>query len=580
MAALCCARMRWALLGTRVARSGLGPQGARAKATIPAALPEAQAAEAPGTGPGDRRLRSLEQLPGPGQLRALFQMLGQGYVLYSHELQVLNKAKYGPIWITHLGLRSYINLASAPLLEQVMRQEGKYPVRDYMELWKAHRDLHGLAYGPFTTEGESWYRLRQALNQRLLKPTEAALYTDALNEVIDDFMVRLSQLRAESASGDQVPDIAHHFYHFALEAISYILFEKRIGCLERSIPQDTRTFIRSIDLMFKNSVYSTILPKWTRSVLPFWKRYLDGWNTIFSFGKKLIDQKLEEIEAQLQTGGPDGVQISGYLHFLLTSGQLSPHEAMGSLPELLLAGVDTVGEGGRRGDQGLPAPILNQFPIIPHLSLIFVPPEIPPHFVSHSTSQTSNTLTWALYHLSKHPEIQAALHKEVMGVVPAGQVPQHKDFAHMPLLKAVLKETLRLYPVVPVNSRVITEKEIEVGGFFFPKNTQFVLCHYVASRDPSIFPEPESFRPERWLRKSQTDTLRVQHPFGSVPFGYGVRACLGRRIAELEMQLLLTRLIQQYEVALAPETGEVKSMARVVLVPSKKVGLRFLQRQC
>uniref|UniRef100_A0A8C4M345 Cytochrome P450 family 27 subfamily A member 1 n=1 Tax=Equus asinus asinus TaxID=83772 RepID=A0A8C4M345_EQUAS len=499
MAALCCARMRWALLGTRVARSGLGPQGARAKATIPAALPAAQAAEAPGTGPGDRRLRSLEQLPGPGQLRALFQMLGQGYVLYSHELQVTERA--GP------------------------RDRG-------MGVSTGTGKKSELSSGP--TRGESWYRLRQALNQRLLKPTEAALYTDALNEVIDDFMVRLSQLRAESASGDQVPDIAHHFYHFALEAISYILFEKRIGCLERSIPQDTRTFIRSIDLMFKNSVYSTILPKWTRSVLPFWKRYLDGWNTIFSFGKKLIDQKLEEIEAQLQTGGPDGVQISGYLHFLLTSGQLSPHEAMGSLPELLLAGVDT----------------------------------------------TSNTLTWALYHLSKHPEIQAALHKEVMGVVPAGQVPQHKDFAHMPLLKAVLKETLRLYPVVPVNSRVITEKEIEVGGFFFPKNTQFVLCHYVASRDPSIFPEPESFRPERWLRKSQTDTLRVQHPFGSVPFGYGVRACLGRRIAELEMQLLLTRLIQQYEVALAPETGEVKSMARVVLVPSKKVGLRFLQRQC
>lgn len=75
-----------------MARSGLGPQGARAKATIPAALPAAQAAEAPGTGPGDRRLRSLEQLPGPGQLRALFQMLGQGYVLYSHELQVTERA--------------------------------------------------------------------------------------------------------------------------------------------------------------------------------------------------------------------------------------------------------------------------------------------------------------------------------------------------------------------------------------------------------------------------------------------------------------------------------------------------------
>lgn len=160
--------------------------------------------------------------------------------------------------------------------------------------------------------------------------------------------------------------------------------------------------------------------------------------------------------------------------------------------------------------------------------------------------------------------------------------------------------------------------------------TQFVFCHYVVSRDPDIFPEPESFQPYRWLRKSQPAALGVQHPFGSVPFGYGVRACLGRRIAELEMQLLLSRvsgerleghvgpgraggdqgrewkvgtgkeqgregsgwrsqiltprrvpsqLIQKYEVVVAPETGEVRSMARIVLVPNKKVSLRFQERQ-
>lgn len=533
IAALGCTRVRWALLGTRVACLGLGPHGARAKASMPNALPAAAAAEAPGTGPGHQRLRSLEELSGPGPLRFFFQLLGQGYVLHMHQLQMLYKAKYGPMWMTRAGPQSHVNLASAPLLEQVMRQEGKYPVRNDMDLWKEHRDLQGLAYGPFTTQGHHWYQLRQALNQRMLKPAEAALYTDALNEVIDSFMVRLKELRAESASGDHVADTAHQFYYFALEAICYILFEKRIGCLERSIPQDTATFVRSVGLMFQNSLYATFLPKWTRPLLPFWKRYLDGWNVIFSFGKKLIDQKLNEIETQLQTKGPDGVQISGYLHFLLSSGQLSPHDAMGSLPELLMAGVDT----------------------------------------------TSNTLTWALYHLARSPEIQEALHEEVVGVVPAGQVPRHKDFAHMPLLKAVLKETLRLYPVVPINSRVITEKEIEVGGFLFPKNTQFVFCHYVVSRDPGIFPEPESFHPHRWLKKSQPDTLGVQHPFGSVPFGYGVRACLGRRVAELEMQLLLARLMQQYEVALAPETGEVKSVARIVLVPNKKVGLRFLERR-
>ncbi|XP_077011275.1 sterol 26-hydroxylase, mitochondrial isoform X2 [Tamandua tetradactyla] len=473
MAAGCCTRLRWALLGTRVAGPAFRPP----------------------------------------------------WVLY--------KAKYGPMWISQREPYLQVNLASAPLLEQVMRQEDKYPLRHNMVQWKEHRDQQDLAYGPFTMDGHDWFKLRQALNQRFLKPAEAALYTDALNEVASDFLVRLDQLRVQSPSGDQVPDTANLFNYAALEAICYILFEKRVGCLAASIPEDTMAFIRAIEVMFRNSLYDTFLPKWTRSLLPFWRRYLRGWDTIFSFGKKLIDEKVKEVEAQLQARGPDGVRVSGYLHFLLSSGKLSPREAMGSLPELLLAGVDT----------------------------------------------TSNTLTWALYHLSRSPAVQAALHEEVVGVVPTGQVPQHKDFAHMPLLKAVLKETLRLYPVVPTNSRMIVEKEIEVGGFLFPKNTQFVLCHYVVSRDPHTFPEPESFQPHRWLRKTQSGTLGIHHPFGSVPFGYGVRACLGRRIAELEMQLLLARLVQRYEVVLAPETGELRSVARIVLVPHKKVGLRFLQRQ-
>lgn len=533
MAALSRTRLTWALLDSRVLSRGLCPQGTRAKAAIPAALGAQESTESPGTGQDRPRLRSLAELPGTGTLHFLFQLFLRGYLLRLHELQVLNKAKYGPMWTTSYGPYTNVNLASAPLLEQVMRQEGKYPIRDHMEQWKDHRDQKGLSYGIFITQGQQWYHLRHALKQRLLKPAEAALYTDALNEVIGDFITRLDQVRAESASGDQVPDMSHLLYHLALEAICYILFEKRVGCLEVSIPEDTATFIRSVGLMFRNSVYVTFLPKWTRPLLPFWKLYLDNWDNIFSFGKKMIDQKVQEIEAQLQAAGPDGVRVSGYLHFLLTNDLLSPRETVGTFPELLLAGVDT----------------------------------------------TSNTLTWALYHLSKNPEIQEALHKEVTGVVPFGKVPQHQDLAHMPLLKAVIKETLRLYPVIPTNSRIITEKETEINGFLFPKNTQFVLCHYVVSRDPTVFPEPDSFQPHRWLRKREADKSEKQHPFGSVPFGYGVRSCLGRRIAELEMQLLLSRLIQKYEVVLAPGMGEVKSLYRIVLVPSKKVSLRFLQRQ-
>ncbi|XP_074047442.1 sterol 26-hydroxylase, mitochondrial [Macrotis lagotis] len=512
------------------------PLGARAKAADSAALPAALSPDAgpgPAAGSDPRPLRRPDELPGPSQLRSYFQLFVQGYALHLHELQVASKAKYGPMWKTILGPYTNVNLASPSLMEQLLRQEGKYPMRSDMALWKEHRDIRGLTYGPFTKQGEQWNQLRQALNPRMLKPSDAALYTDSLNEVVGDMLVRLEDVKAKSPSGDQVPDVAHFFYLLSLEVISYILFEKRIGCLKSSIPPETEIFLRSVELMFKNSVYATFLPKWTRGYLPFWDRYLEGWDNIFSFGKNMIEQKLKEIEAKLKDGNSDKIQVSGYLHFLLTSGQLTPDEALGSLAELLLAGVDT----------------------------------------------TANTLTWALYHLAQDPAMQEELHKEVVGVVPPGEIPQYKDFARMPLLKAVLKETLRLYPVVPINSRVNTDKEVVVGDFLFPKNTQFVLCHFVMCRDPDNFPSPKKFLPQRWLRKNQIGFAGGNHAFSSIPFGFGLRACLGRRVAELEMNLVLSRIMQQYEISLAPGMQEVHPLSRIVLVPDKLVGLCFQKRR-
>lgn len=69
--------------------------------------------------------------------------------------------------------------------------------------------------------------------------------------------------------------------------------------------------------------------------------------------------------------------------------------------------------------------------------------------------------------------------------------------------------------------------------------TQLALCHYTTSLDEENFPDALDFRPERWIRKHSTD--RVDN-FGSIPFGYGIRSCIGRRIAELEMHLALTRV--------------------------------------
>ncbi|XP_056321650.1 LOW QUALITY PROTEIN: sterol 26-hydroxylase, mitochondrial-like [Danio aesculapii] len=475
---------------------------------------------------GHRKLKTEADLPEIKIFTMLYQMLFKGYLNSAHELQLYQKQVYGPLWKMNAGNLQGISISSVELLEELLRKDEKYPCRGYMTLWTEHRDLRGISYGPFTEEGEKWYKLRAVLNKRMLHPKDSVQYGDVVNAVITDFIKRIYYLREMSPTGDLVSNLTNELYRFSLEGIASILFETRIGCLEKEIPAETQEFINSIAQMFTYNMHVALLPNWTRNYLPFWQKYIDGWDGIFKFGTKMIDMKIEAIQKRVDTNQ----EVAGeYLTYLLSSGKISSKEVYGSVSELLLAGVDT----------------------------------------------TSNTMLWALYLLSKDPEAQETLYQEVTKVLKDDRIPTAEEVNSMPFLKAVIKETLRLYPVVPVNSRLIAETEVVIGEYFFPKKTTFNLFHYAISHDEKVFPEPQKFKPERWLRDGRTRP----NPFGSIPFGFGVRACVGRRIAELEMHLALARLIQLFEIRPDPTVGEVKANFRSVLVPNKKVNLHFVERQ-
>ncbi|KAM4730871.1 sterol 26-hydroxylase, mitochondrial-like [Anableps anableps] len=466
--------------------------------------------------------RSAKDLPRVSFWEMLYRMVFQGYYNRLHELQLYEKQLYGPIYRS--GLKS-VSVNTAQLLEELMRKDEKFPSRGDMSLWTEYRDMRGFGYGPFTEEGERWYNLRVVLNKQMLHPRDSAQYSGVINEVVTDFMKRIQHLRHCSPTGDLVVDVSNELYLFSLEGIASILFETRLGSLEKEIPAGTQEFINSIAQMFSNSMAVVITPKWSRSLLPFWGRYIAGWDGIFSFAKTLIDKKMEDIHQRVDNNQDVGGE---YLTYLLSNTQMSTKDVYASVTELLLAGVDT----------------------------------------------TSNTLTWALYQLSKNPEIQDRLYEEVSTLVPADRIPTAAEVTQMPFLRAVIKETLRMYPVVPMNARIITEKPVSVGGYQFPKKTGFTFCHYAISHDENVFPESFRFKPERWLR----DGRQRPNPFGSISFGYGVRGCVGRRIAELEMYLVLFQLIRHFEVKPDPTTGELKSINRTVLVPDKQLDLHLVDR--
>ncbi|XP_035531952.1 sterol 26-hydroxylase, mitochondrial [Morone saxatilis] len=468
------------------------------------------------------KLRTVEDLPRAGFLELMYRLFFQGYYKRIHELQIYEKQKYGPMYVDST---KSVCINTPKLLEEVMRNDEKFPSRGDMSLWQEYRNLRGFGYGPFTENGERWYDLRVVLNKRMLHPKDSAQYGDVLNDTVTDFMKKMCYLRQCSPTGDLVTNIANELYCFALEAIASILFEKRLGCLEKEIPAGTQDFINAIAKMFSNDMIVMLTPKWSRSLLPYWGRYIAGWDGIFNLAKKSIDQKMEVIQRRLD----NNQEVEGeYLTYLLSNTQMSTKDVYGSIAELLLAGVDT----------------------------------------------TSNTLTWTLHLLSMHPQNQDILYKEVSTLVPADRIPTAAEVTQMPYLRAVVKESMRMYPVVPLNARVIADKDVTIGGYQFSKNTSFRFSQYAISHDEDTFPEPYTFMPERWLR----DGRERPNAFGTLSFGFGVRGCVGRRIAELEMYLVLFRLIRQFEIKPDPTMEELKCICRTVLIPDKPLSLYFVDR--
>lgn len=470
-------------------------------------------------------IKSVDALPGFGMWKSLYWMVIRGYLLRSHELQIIHKKMYGPIWKSRFGRYKNINVADASLIEQILRHEGRFPRRVDNVEWKEYRALRGLDYGPILQEGESWYRIRTVLNQKMLKPKDAKLYDQLINQVVTDLVKRFYWLRESKGCGTVVPDVVNELYRFTFEAISFIVFETRLGCLEKMVPKESQDFINSVGNMFYYFLFVIMIPKWAGRFLPFHNKYTAAWDTIFSYAKKLTDRKMDQIQARLDRGE----SLEGeYLTYLLSDGRLTQSEIYSSVAEVLLAGVDT----------------------------------------------TSNTLSWTLYNLAKDQDIQNALYQEIISITPGTQIPTAQDVDRMPLLKAVVKETLRMYPVVPANTRVL-EDDIVLNGYCIPSQSVFLLNHYAASMDENNYPDASSFQPERWLRGKE---LLKKHPFSSIPFGYGVRGCLGRRIAEIEMHLSLARLMKHFQVKPDPKNKIIHPTTRALMTPGSQMDLQFLDR--
>jgi cytochrome P450 len=320
-----------------------------------------------------------------------------------------------------------------------------------------------------------------------------------------DTMSAYAERRAEKWRDGQQLDVAREMAAYTLAVVGRTLFDADI---EGEAPEIGEALTSAIDAF-------------NLSVLPFFEllERLPLPTTLrFRRGRARLDATIYRLIAERRASGED----------------------RGDLLSMLLMAHDTEGDGTGMSDRQLRDEAMTLL------------------LAGHET--TANLLNWSWYLLSRHPEAEARLHAEVDAV--RSERLGADDLARLPFTRAVLAESMRLFPPAWMLGRRVTVP-YRIGEHQLPKDTVLLMGQWIVHRDPRWWPDADQFRPERWMPGgSALDPARPK--FAYFPFGAGTRVCIGEQFAWLEGTLALATIARRWRLRLVPGTV-VKPQAIITL---------------
>ena len=162
-------------------------------------------------------------------------------------------------------------------------------------------------------------------------------------------------------------------------------------------------------------------------------------------------------------------------------------------------------------------------------------------FAGHET--TATILSWAFYQVHQQPNVRETLLLELQSLE---KDTSPMEISKLPYLTAVCQETLRMYPVIPVIFPRISKSPVKIAGHLYDAETTFMPSMYLVHYREDLYPNPQQFKPERFLERQYS-------PSEYFPFGGGSRRCLGYALAQLEIKLVLATILSHYRLTLAEE---------------------------
>jgi cytochrome P450 len=163
---------------------------------------------------------------------------------------------------------------------------------------------------------------------------------------------------------------------------------------------------------------------------------------------------------------------------------------------------------------------------------------------------TASTMSWTWYLVGRDPDVAAKLHREATQVLGTRR-PDFDDLARLPYTTMVIQEAMRLYPPVWGLPRKALAAD-EIGGYRVPAGADVMICPYTLHRNPAFWPEPDSFRPERFAPSAPPPG----HRYAYIPFGAGPRVCVGSHLGMMEAVLITAMVAGRFRFGLAGASPE------------------------
>nr|AHL88999.1 cytochrome p450 3047A1 [Brachionus koreanus] len=405
----------------------------------------------------------------------------------------------------------------------VFQNEGPSPNRPSVIPWEVYSKRKNYPSGLVNSQGDIWKNQRSASNPIVAKPQAVAMYLDTHNKIIDEF-VDILMNNSHNGEPFAIKKFETELKYVLLEMMSIVAFDQRLQCInaEKRSPEILKLFNSIKDYGDLTSQLFYNIPIWKYFRNKLWREFERTSDFVYNFTRKYVTESYNYVKNLNQKGNHTMLQ-----QYLLNKNNLSFDDIVSIMSEFLLAAFDT----------------------------------------------TSTTLHFWLHRISSNPDIQEEIYEEILKNDKKNAYIDQDYLSKIPLLKASLKESQRLHSIAPTNGRVLPN-DIILDNYLIPKNTTINMAFFLMSKSTKYFKNPEQYDPKRWLRESNSDPI---NPYTSMPFGFGSRMCIGRRLAEQKMYLIMIKILKNFRLEYIGK--EPKLGFRLIVVPDYDLTLKFIPRK-